>query len=88
MEACVTVKIKLREGVAQRVRRRLGCDSDNQVAHRLGVAPSTWNRAARGVTSPGPKLSSALLGLGFSPKALFEVVAEPAELAGAQEGRQ
>jgi len=71
-------QIKVRSEVNERLKQKWGCATDGEVARRIGVSPSTWSRALRGVCAPGPKLSSQLMrasGLGFDE--LFEL--PPAE---------
>ena len=66
--------IKVRSEVNERLKQKWGCATDGEVARRIGVSPSTWSRALRGVCAPGPRLSSRLMqatGLGFNE--LFEL---------------
>lgn len=66
--------IRLRDGVNELLKDRFKCSTDDAVAEHIGIHPSTWSRAHRGVAVPGRKLSELLLqidGLGFDD--LFEV---------------
>lgn len=67
--------IKLRDGVNEKLKEHFGCKNDGEVAEHIGVNPSTWSRALRGVAVPGPKLADQLLKIdGFGFDDLFELV--------------
>jgi transcriptional regulator with XRE-family HTH domain len=66
--------IRLREGVNDLLKTHFDCTTSREVARHIGVDESTWSRAIRGRSVPGPKLSELLLQIeGVSFGDLFEI---------------
>lgn len=70
--------IRLREGVADRLKQAFGCTTDTGVAETIGVDQSQYSRVIRGRSDPGPQFQARLLirarahGLSFDD--LFQIV--------------
>jgi hypothetical protein len=75
--------IRLRPGVAARLKDAFGCNTDTEVAETIGIDQSQYSRVVRGRSDPGPSFQARLLlraeshGLRFDD--LFEVVVDEPE---------
>lgn len=53
--------IRLRDGVAERLKKAFGCTTDTGVAETIGVDQSQYSRVLRGRSDPGPYFQARLL---------------------------
>lgn len=53
--------IRLRAGVAARLKKAFGCTTDTEVAEAIGIDQSQYSRVVRGRSDPGPSFQARLL---------------------------